>query len=143
VTKIHKSALVTYDAARMFALVDDIDTYQSFLPWCRSSAVLTRQAELVEARIEIAYGTFNKSFTTRNRHVVDHSIEMQLVEGPFRHLRGFWSFIPLGEDGSKVSLDLEFEFSSTLMGLTAGPVFSHIANSMVDAFTQRAKQVYG
>ncbi len=141
--KIHKSALVTYDAARMYALVDDIATYQTFLPWCRKSEVLLRQQELVEAHLEIAYGKFNKGFTTRNRHIADQSIEMQLLDGPFRHLRGVWNFTALGADGCKVSLDLEFEFASTLLGLTAGPAFGQIANSMVDAFTQRAKQIYG
>jgi ribosome-associated toxin RatA of RatAB toxin-antitoxin module len=142
-TKIYKSALVIYDAARMYDLVDAIDTYPTFLPWCRSSEVLHRQGELVEARIEIAYGKFNKGFTTRNRHIAGQSIEMQLVDGPFRHLRGVWNFTSLGTDGCKISLDMEFEFTSILLGLTAGPIFSQIANSMVDAFTQRAKQIYG
>lgn len=142
-TKIHKSALVIYDAARMYALADDIDSYQTFLPWCRRSVVLQRQGELVEAHLEIAYGKFNKGFTTRNRHIAGQSIEMQLLDGPFRHLRGFWNFTPLGTQGCKISLDMEFEFNSALLGLTVGPIFSQIANSMVDAFTQRAQQIYG
>lgn len=142
-TTIHKSALVTYNPAQMYTLVDNIDAYHDFLPWCRSSAVLVREAENVEARIEIAYSKLHKAFTTRNRHITNQSIEMQLLEGPFRHLRGLWTFTPLGSDGSKITLQLEFEFASGLVGLTVGPVFSQIANSMVDAFTQRAKEVYG
>lgn len=140
---IHKSALVPYSAAQMFALVNDIDTYQQFLPWCRSSQVLSRSEDEVRATIEIAHGSLRKSFTTRNRIQKDKMMEMRLEEGPFRHLEGFWRFDTLGEQASKVSLDLDFEFSSKLVGLAMGPVFSQIANSLVDAFTKRAVQVYG
>lgn len=142
-TKIHKSALVVYDHARMYSLVDDIAAYHTFLPWCRHSEILIRQDELVEAKLELAFGKMHKSFATRNRHISNQRIDMQLLEGPFRFLRGQWLFTPLGSDGSKISLDMEFEFSNALLGITAGPAFSQIANSLVDAFTQRAKQVYG
>jgi ribosome-associated toxin RatA of RatAB toxin-antitoxin module len=140
---IHKSALVPYSTAQMFALVDDIDSYAQFLPWCRSSQVLSRSEDEVRATLEIAHGSLRKSFTTRNRTQMDKMIEMRLEEGPFRHLEGFWRFDVLGEQASKVSLDLDFEFSSKLVGLAMGPVFSQIANSLVDAFTKRAVQVYG
>ncbi|HEY0722109.1 MAG TPA: type II toxin-antitoxin system RatA family toxin [Gammaproteobacteria bacterium] len=140
---IQKSALVPYSAAQMFALVDDIEAYQQFLPWCRSSQVLARGEDEVRATIEIAHGSLRKAFTTRNRMQRDKMIEMRLEEGPFRHLEGFWRFDTLGEQASKVSLDLDFEFSSKLVGLAMGPVFSQIANSLVDAFSKRAVQVYG
>lgn len=140
---IHKSALVPYSTAQMFALVDDIGSYAQFLPWCRSSQVLSRSEDEVRATLEIAHGSLRKSFTTRNRTQMDKMIEMRLEEGPFRHLEGFWRFDVLGEQASKVSLDLDFEFSSKLVGLAMGPVFSQIANSLVDAFTKRAVQVYG
>ncbi|HEY0635792.1 MAG TPA: type II toxin-antitoxin system RatA family toxin [Gammaproteobacteria bacterium] len=140
---IHKSALVPYSAAQMFALVDDIDAYQQFLPWCRSSQVLARSEDEVRATLEIAHGSLRKAFTTRNLLQTDKMIEMRLEEGPFRHLEGFWRFDTLGEQASKVSLDLDFEFSSKLVGLAMGPVFSQIANSLVDAFSKRAVQVYG
>ncbi len=140
---IHKSALVPYSTAQMFALVDDIDSYAQFLPWCHTSRVLTRGEDEMRATIEIAHGSLRKSFTTRNRFQKDKIIEMRLEEGPFRHLEGFWRFDVLGEQASKVSLDLDFEFSSKLVGLAMGPVFSQIANSLVDAFSKRAVQVYG
>lgn len=140
---IHKSALVPYSAAQMFALVNDIDAYHQFLPWCRSSQVLSRDEDELRATIEIAHGSLRKSFTTRNRIQKDKMMEMRLEEGPFRHLEGFWRFDTLGEQACKVSLDLDFEFSSKLVGLAMGPVFSQIANSLVDAFTKRAVQVYG
>lgn len=140
---IQKSALVPYSAAQMFALVNDIDAYQEFLPWCRSSQVLSRDEEELRATIEIAHGSLRKSFTTRNRFQQDKMMEMRLEEGPFRHLEGFWRFDTLGEQACKVSLDLDFEFSSKLVGLAMGPVFSQIANTLVDAFSKRAVQVYG
>lgn len=140
---IHKSALVPYSATQMFALVDDIESYQQFLPWCRNSQVLSRGADEVRATIEIAHGSLRKAFTTRNRLQPGKMIEMRLEKGPFRHLEGFWRFDTLGESASKVSFDLDFEFSNRLVGLAMGPVFSQIANSLVDAFGKRAVQVYG
>lgn len=127
----------------MYALVDDIAAYANFLPWCSKSVVLKRDADSVEASLEISYSKLQKSFTTRNVNSPHDAIEMQLVDGPFKHLHGRWKFMPLGQDGAKVELQLEFEFASKMMDLTVGPVFSHIANSLVDAFTKRAKEVYG
>lgn len=140
---INRSALVPYSAAEMFALVDDIAAYQDFLPWCKSSTVLSRDNDVVRGSIELAKGGIQKAFTTRNRIQHNKMIEMRLEEGPFQHLEGFWKFDLLGDDACKVSLVLEFEFSSKLLGLTFGPVFNQIANSLVDAFCKRAVDVYG
>lgn len=142
-TTIHKSALVPYRPPQMFALVDDIAAYPQFLPWCRSAEELERSADEVKACLEIAYSGLHKSFTTLNRMQQGKVIEMRLVEGPFKRLEGYWRFDALGDEGTRISLDLEFEFSNTLVGLTLGPVFSQIANTLVDAFTQRAVSVYG
>lgn len=141
--EIHKTALVHYAPQQMYALVDDIGAYAEFLPWCSESRVLQRDTTSVEASLGISYGKLNKTFTTRNLNTPHHLIEMQLVDGPFKRLHGKWTFTPLGDDGCKVELRLEFEFSNRLLDMTVGPVFSQIANSLVDAFSQRAKQVYG
>ncbi len=143
VTCISKNALIPYSAAEMYALVDDIASYPGFLEWCRSATELERSGDQVTARLELARGAFHKTFTTRNRMQQDKMVEMRLVEGPFRLLEGFWRFDSLGERACKVSFDLEFEFSSRLMGLAAGPAFSQIANTMVDAFCKRAVEIYG
>lgn len=140
---ISRHALVPYSVEEMYALVAAIEDYPRFLPWCRSTRVLARSDEDVRASIEIARGAFNKSFTTLNRVQLNKMIEMRLVEGPFRHLQGFWRFDVLAPGASKISLDLDFEFESKLVGLALGPVFNQIANSMVDAFTKRAREVYG
>lgn len=140
---ITRSALVPFSADQMFALVDDIDSYQEFLPWCGASNVLARDADEVRASIQVQKGGLAKSFTTRNRLQHNKMIEMRLLEGPFRHLEGFWRFDSLGEGACKVSLDIEFEFSNKLIDLTFGPIFSQIVNTLVDAFIQRAVQIYG
>lgn len=140
---IQKSALVPYSPAQMFDLVDDIDAYSTFLPWCRASDVLSRNEDEVRATLEIAHGKLHKSFTTCNRLQRHKMIEVRLEEGPFRHLEGFWHFEELGAEGCKVSLDLDFEFSNRLLAMAVGPIFSQIASSLVDAFTKRAGEVYG
>jgi ribosome-associated toxin RatA of RatAB toxin-antitoxin module len=142
-TTISKSALVPYTPAEMFALVDDIEAYPQFLPWCSAASILERSTDEVRATIALSKGGVDKAFTTCNRIQNGKMIEMRLVEGPFRHLEGFWRFDALGDDGCKVSLDMEFEFSSRMLGIVVGPVFSQVANSLVDSFQQRAVDVYG
>lgn len=143
VTTVSRNALVPYAAGEMYALVDDIAAYPRFLPWCKSTTVLSRNEDEVRASIELARGGIQKSFTTCNRNQRNKMIEMRLVEGPFHHLEGFWRFDALDERACKVSLDMDFEFSNKWVGLAIGPVFNQIANSLVDAFCQRAVEVYG
>ena len=113
------------------------------LPGCAGSAVLEQSDDSMLARVEVAKAGIHKAFTTRNRLQTDRQIVMELVEGPFRQLQGVWSFTPLDEDACKVELALEFEFSSRLVELAFGHVFTELVNAMVRAFTLRAKEVYG
>ncbi|MFO1349829.1 MAG: type II toxin-antitoxin system RatA family toxin [Gammaproteobacteria bacterium] len=140
---VRKSALVHYSTAQMYALVNDIESYPRFLPWCRSTRVLERTTDEVKATIEIAKGGIHKSFTTLNRLQANKMIELRLLDGPFRRLDGFWRFEALDDNASRVALDLDFEFASGLLGLAFGPIFNQIANTMVDAFCKRAAQLYG
>lgn len=140
---INKSALVPYTPNQMFVLVDDVEAYAEFLPWCSSSMVLTRTNNEVTASLEISHSGFQKAFTTRNVYVADSRINMYLVEGPFKKLEGVWQFQALGDQGCKIMLDLEFEFSNRLLGMSFGPLFGQIAGNLVDAFTQRANAIYG
>ena len=140
---ISKSALVPYAARDMYELVNDIEAYPFFLPWCRSAKILSSSKDEVCASIELSRGGFRKSFTTKNRLQRHKMIEVRLVEGPFRHLHGYWRFAPLREDACKVSLDLSFEISGKLLSVAFGPVFHQIASTLVDAFCKRAKEVYG
>ncbi len=138
-----KSALVPYTPAEMFVLVNDIEAYPQFLPWCKQARILSQDADEIRATLALSKGGVEKEFTTCNRHQINKMIEVRLVEGPFKHLEGFWRFDALGEHGCKVSMDMEFEFSSKLLGMVVGPVFSQVANTLVDSFHQRAVQVYG
>ncbi len=140
---VDRSALVPYTPGEMFALVSDIESYPQFLPWCQGARILSRDIDEVRARIEFAVGGMTRSFTTRNRHQTNKMIEMHLVDGPFSQLDGFWRFDPLGEEGSKIALFLEYGFSSRVLGLVVGPIFGQIANTLVDSFQQRAVQIYG
>ena len=142
-TLIQKSALVKYSARQMFDLVNDIEAYPKFLPWCADSRILKRDEDLVEAELTIAKGGFKKSFSTRNMLEQGGKITVSLLEGPFSSLEGVWNFLPLREDASKISLDLEFEMNGVLTNLAFGAVFNQICNTMVASFTSRAKEVYG
>ena len=143
ISVVKKSALVKFSAQQMFDLVDDIESYPQFLPWCSGSRVLRRENDIVEGEIQIAKAGFHKSFATRNRLDRGGRIQISLLDGPFKSLEGFWSFMPLREDASKISLDLEFEIAGKLASLAFGPVFNQICNTMVTSFTQRAKALYG
>lgn len=138
---IKRTAEVPYSAAQMYRLVDDIDSYASFVPMCAASKVHHRDNDEVRATLTLAKGGVQKSFTTLNRLQQDKMIEVRLVDGPFKQLEGFWQFEDLAT-GSRVSLYLEFEFASMLMGVAIGPLFNQVANMLVDAFIARAKGVY-
>ena len=140
---IVRSALVPYSAEKMYALVDNILDYPNFLPWCRHTVELARSETEVTASIEVAKGGFDKSFTTLNRVIPNRTIEMTLVDGPFKKLHGQWSFQALGDQASKVLLDIEFEFSNRLTGMVMGPVFNQAIDSLVDSFVARAQDIYG
>ncbi len=143
VRRVDRNAIMPYTAEAMYQLVADVETYPEFLPWCRSASVQSGNGDEVEASLEIARGPVRKTFTTRNRLEPGEAIRMSLVDGPFKHLQGEWRFTPLGNDGSKIELHLEFDFDSRILRATVGPVFNHIAETMVDAFCKRAHALYG
>ena len=140
---VSRSALVPYAASDMYALVADVEEYPEFLPWCRQACVVEPGEEAVEARLEIGRGPIRKSFTTRNVMTRDSRIDIELVDGPFKHLQGCWQFVALDGAGCRVVLDLEFELSNAVLRRTLGPLFSEMVESMVDAFCRRARQLYG
>jgi len=140
--RVQRSALVRHSAAEMFSLVDDVASYPQFLPGCKQAIVHVRNGNVLEATLELGRGNLSKTFRTRNTSSAEESIDMQLVDGPFRHLEGRWTFQQLGDSGSKVALDLEFELSNSAVDLLFGPFFEDTCNSLVDAFTQRADKVF-
>jgi ribosome-associated toxin RatA of RatAB toxin-antitoxin module len=140
---VNKSVLVPYGAPRMFDLVERVEDYPQFLPWCGGSQVHERAPERMVATIRIDFRGLRQSFTTVNLHQPDRSIRMTLRDGPFSRLDGMWQFSPLRDDACKVEFRLDYAFAGALMSRALSPVFDQIAASFVDAFVRRAEQVYG
>ncbi|MEO8629605.1 MAG: type II toxin-antitoxin system RatA family toxin [Betaproteobacteria bacterium] len=140
---VEKSVLVNYSAERMFGLVEGVERYPEFLPWCGASEVQSRDAGVTQASVLIDYHGVKQTFKTKNRTLPYELIEIQLVSGPFRELDGAWHFIALSPDACKIEFRLHYEFSSRLLEKLVGPVFKHIAGTLVDAFLRRAQQQYG
>lgn len=142
---IHKSVLIWYSAAEMFALVTDVERYPEFLPWCDRSAVLSSDVAGMTAEVGISFGGIRQTFTTRNDHLPGPRVAMKLVDGPFSTLDGEWCFTPVGDEAqraSRVELFLNYGFRNATLAALVGPVFDKIAGSLVDAFVKRAEQVY-
>jgi ribosome-associated toxin RatA of RatAB toxin-antitoxin module len=140
---INRKLRVPHSASEMFQLVDNIDDYKNFLPWCKDSKVLSRTEDEVRATLVLSASGLQKSFTTCNRLQKDKMIEIGLIDGPFRRLEGYWLFHAESERQSTIQFDLEFEFSSRILSMAFAPVFHQVANTLVDAFAKRAIQLYG
>jgi ribosome-associated toxin RatA of RatAB toxin-antitoxin module len=140
---VERSVLVGYSAQRMYGLVDGVEHYPDFLPWCGGVNVEHRDGTLTRASIVIAYRGVKQSFKTENRTYPPELIEIRLVSGPFRELDGVWRFTPLSEEACKIEFRLHYEFASRILDKLVGPVFKHIADTFLDAFLKRAEQLYG
>lgn len=140
---VHKTVLLGYSAEQMFTLVDRVEDYPQFLPWCGGVDVKERSENKLIATLKINFHGVRQSFTTENTNNPPHAMTMQLLEGPFKHLHGTWNFKPLREDACRIDFDLQYEFSNKLIEGVIGPVFNMIATSFVDSFSKRAEQVYG
>lgn len=137
--RVTKSVLVPYPATRMFELVDRVEEYPQFLPWCGGAKVLEHSGDRKTARIDIDYHGVRAHFTTDNVNRPPESIVITLKDGPFRHLHGEWRFRALGDSGCKVEFELAYEFATQLLDKVIGPVFGHIARTFIDAFVKRAE----
>ena len=127
---IQRTAVVQYPSSNMYDLVNDIESYPTFLPWCEDSNVISRTDDELRASLTLSRSGLTKSFTTCNRLQKDKMIEMRLVDGPFHHLEGFWRFESVDGGGSRVSLDMEFEFAGKLISMMFGPIFEQIAGKL-------------
>ncbi len=143
VRKVRRDALVPYSAEQMYALVEDVVAYPTFLPWCIGATLHSKDAETIEASLEMQRSGMKKTFRTRNTLSPGTAMGIALIGGTFRHLVGDWRFEQLGEDGSKVSLYIEFEFENRVTDALFGRYFEDTCNSLIDSFTQRAHKMYG
>jgi len=140
--RVNKSVLVPYSAGKMFELVDQIDLYPQFLPWCSGTRLLATSPEGKTARIDIDFHGVRTYFTTENVNRAAESIIVTLRDGPFRELNGEWRFKSLAAEAARVEFDLAYTFANGVFEAAVGPVFRHIANTFVDAFVLRAETVY-
>jgi ribosome-associated toxin RatA of RatAB toxin-antitoxin module len=141
--EVLRTVLLEYTSAQMFALVDAVESYPEFLPWCGGTELHERSEEVTVATIRIAYAGIRQDFTTENRKRAPERMDLSLRRGPFRHLEGHWLFRPLGETACKVELRLDYEFSTKVIEKLLAPVFQHIAGTLMEGFVRRAEQVYG
>jgi ribosome-associated toxin RatA of RatAB toxin-antitoxin module len=139
---VERQAIVPYSAGRMFALVEDIESYPLFLPWCSRTEVVERTADRAVATIHVDFRGVRQTFTTANRMQPGERIRMTLVRGPFKVLTGEWRFKALSASGCRVELTLAYQLASPLLARVVGPVFDHIANTFVDAFARRADALH-
>ncbi|MBA3479923.1 MAG: type II toxin-antitoxin system RatA family toxin [Lautropia sp.] len=140
---VKKNALVPFPAARMFDLVAEVEEYPEFLPWCGGTQIHQRTEEGMVATIRIAYRGLSQSFTTENRHDRPNRIELTLRDGPFSRLHGVWTFKAITPQACRIDLELDYEMRSGLIAQLLGPVFEQIAQTMVDAFVDRAEALAG
>ncbi|WP_415882588.1 type II toxin-antitoxin system RatA family toxin [Neptuniibacter sp. SY11_33] len=141
-TQVDRSALVLHTAEEMFDLINDVERYPEFLPWCASTEIISRTDDELVATLFLSKGGLKYSFTTRNQLNRPVSMTLELEEGPFSRLSGVWDFKPLSDEACKVSLSLQFEFSGKIASMAMSKVFNQVATTMVDAFVTRADQVY-
>lgn len=142
-TVIQRSSIVSHTAQEMYQLVNAIEEYPEFIPWCHSTEVHSRDEDEIRATLYFEGGGFKKSFTTCNRLQSNKMVEIRLINGPFKHLEGFWRFEDQGDRQCFIRLDLEFELANKIMGMAFGAVFNQVANALVDAFSKRADEKYG
>lgn len=142
VNHVSKSALVPYTAEQMYALVNDIESYPQFLPWCTGATVASREEKKLTASVSLATGRLKQTFSTVNTMEPGRRIDVKLISGPFRYLQGYWKFEDKGAGQCHISLEMNFEFRNTLLKLTLTPVFSQFMNSLMDSFIRRAGAIY-
>ena len=136
--RIARSAIVECSADAFYTLVEDIEAYPSFLPWCAAARVRERAPGRTVAALTIAAKGLRQSFTTENANQPGKAIDMRLLEGPFKHFAGHWRFTPLQAQACKVEFTLEYEFANRVVAVLLEPVFGRMADTTVDAFSRRA-----
>lgn len=139
---ITRSAIVEHAAAEMYALVDDIESYPRFLPWCLEARVQQSGARK-QATLTVGLSGIRQTFTTENQNQPGRAIDLRLVEGPFRQFSAAWRFTALSERACQIEYSMRYQFASRTLARLLEPLFNQIADTMVDAFTRRADELHG
>ncbi|MCD6046842.1 MAG: Oligoketide cyclase/lipid transport protein [Gammaproteobacteria bacterium] len=136
---IYREKSVPYSAKQMYELVNNVEDYPKFLPFCKNAVVSKRNSNSLTATLLLAKGGIHKTFTTKNTLTPYERIDIDLVNGPFKHLTGHWKFVEK-PNGCLVCIDLEFEFSSIILEMLFGPVFNEMVHTLINSFTKEAKK---
>ncbi|GHU18788.1 ubiquinone-binding protein [Betaproteobacteria bacterium] len=142
-SRVEKSVLIEHSAQQMFDLVEDVESYPHFLPWCDETRVDFRDEVRTVATLHVNFHGIKSQLTTENAKEKPVWMSLKLVEGPFRSLEGSWRFKPLAENACKVEFQISYEFSNKFFEKIIGSMFNQIANTYVEVFVKRAGQVYG
>ena len=144
--EVRRNALVPHTAAQMYAIVNDIESYPQFLPWCAAATVRDRTPTAVTGTLELARAGVKVHVSSVNHMVPDRRIDMVQAGGPLKSLKGSWNFVPIEKEGvergCRVELEVHFEFRNAALTLLFGPLFEHTWDSLVEAFVKRARAVY-
>ena len=143
IREIRRSALVTFSPEQMFDLVIDVERYPQFLPWVTDAWLHERSDRDLLASMEMSRGGVRERFKTRNEFERPGFMTMQLVEGPFRLLAGRWTFTAIGAAGTRVELEMRFEFANPVVSMLFGKSFEQSCGQLIDAFIARARQIHG
>ena len=135
---IHKEEDINIDIDTIFNLINDIKSYPNYLPWCTKSEVEEESADIIIGRIFISKSFISWNFSTKNIIKKNESISLELVDGPFESLTGKWLFSSINQFNTRVSLDIDYKFKSSIIELSIEPIFSSIMNSILKSFVQEA-----
>lgn len=139
---INRSALVMHSVDQMFTLINDVLKYPLFVPDCADSKIIQQDEHSMTASLLVSKGGVKKWFTTQNTYKTANKVTLELVDGPFKYLKGAWHLTPLSEEACKIDFEIDYEFSSKVLDFAFGKIFSQLTNNMVKSFTERAKEVY-
>jgi Oligoketide cyclase/lipid transport protein len=141
--KIERSALVRHSATEMFHLVNDVASYPDFLKWCKSSKVISESTDEMTAELEVTWKVLHKVFSTKNQLKAGESIKLELLDGPFEFMQGEWRFKHLRDNACKITMEIDFEFKSSVSNYVFSAIFSQICGSLIESFIKRADEIYG
>jgi ribosome-associated toxin RatA of RatAB toxin-antitoxin module len=142
IREIRRSALVTFTPEQMFDLVIDVERYPEFLPWVAAAQLHERSEHDLVASMEMQRAGVHERFATRNEFVRPDYMTLRLLQGPFRTLDGRWSFTPIAASGTRVELEMRFEFANPVVSLLFGKAFEQSCNTLIDAFIARARSLH-
>jgi ribosome-associated toxin RatA of RatAB toxin-antitoxin module len=142
IREIKRTALVTFTPEQMFDLVVDVERYHEFLPWVAGAEVHDKTDSHLQASLTMERAGMRQTFTTRNEMQRPDWMSLDLLNGPFKRLEGLWTFTAIGGSGTKVVLDMKFEFANPVASMLFGRAFEHSVGELIDAFVARARTAY-